>query len=76
MRAWQINERHYGALDGRYKKELEKEYGNHQVKLWRQSFDNPPPMLSYDDELHPRFDSLYADLPEQELRKLPTGESL
>lgn len=75
-RAWQLNERHYGALEGRYKKELESEFGSKQVKLWRQSYEHAPPSVSWDHEEHPRFDKLYADLSEQEKRLLPTGESL
>ena len=46
-RAWQLNERHYGVLEGKFKKELEVKFGSEQVKKWRQSYDNPPPMLTF-----------------------------
>jgi 2,3-bisphosphoglycerate-dependent phosphoglycerate mutase len=73
VRAWQLNERHYGALQGLNKAEMAVKFGEEQVKLWRRSYDVPPPPLSLDDERHPRFDRRYADLtPEQ----LPATESL
>ncbi len=72
-RAWQLNERHYGALQGLNKAEMAKKYGDAQVKLWRRSYDVPPPPLDLDDPRHPRFDRRYAGLtPEQ----LPRCESL
>lgn len=73
VRAWQLNERHYGALQGLNKAETAKEYGEEQVKIWRRSYDVPPPALDLNDERHPRFDRRYASLtPEQ----LPATESL
>ncbi|MBE7535042.1 MAG: 2,3-diphosphoglycerate-dependent phosphoglycerate mutase [Anaerolineales bacterium] len=73
VRAWQLNERHYGALQGLNKAETAREFGEEQVKIWRRSYDVPPPPLNLDDERHPRFDRRYADLtPEQ----LPAAESL
>lgn len=73
VRAWQLNERHYGALQGLNKAEMAVKFGEEQVKLWRRSYDVPPPALEWDDERHPRFDRRYADLtPEQ----LPATESL
>ncbi len=73
FRAWQLNERHYGALQGLNKAEMAVKYGEEQVKLWRRSYDVPPPALDWNDERHPRFDRRYADLkPEQ----LPATESL
>lgn len=73
VRAWQLNERHYGALQGLNKAEMAVKFGEEQVKLWRRSYDVPPPALSLDDERHPRFDRRYADLtPDQ----LPATESL
>ncbi len=73
VRAWQLNERHYGALQGLNKAEMAVKFGEEQVKLWRRSYDVPPPALDWDDERHPRFDRRYADLtPEQ----LPATESL
>lgn len=72
-RAWQLNERHYGALQGLNKAEMAEKYGDAQVKLWRRSYDVPPPPLDLDDPRHPRFDRRYAGLtPEQ----LPRCESL
>ncbi|HEX2996554.1 MAG TPA: 2,3-diphosphoglycerate-dependent phosphoglycerate mutase [Anaerolineales bacterium] len=71
--AWQLNERHYGALQGLNKAETAQKFGEAQVKVWRRSYDVPPPVLELDDERHPRFDPRYASLtPEQ----LPATESL
>jgi len=71
--AWQLNERHYGALQGLNKAETAEKFGEAQVKIWRRSYDVPPPVLELDDERHPRFDPRYASLtPEQ----LPSTESL
>jgi 2,3-bisphosphoglycerate-dependent phosphoglycerate mutase len=71
--AWQLNERHYGALQGLNKAETAQQFGEDQVKIWRRSYDVPPPSLKLDDERHPRFDPRYASLtPEQ----LPATESL
>jgi 2,3-bisphosphoglycerate-dependent phosphoglycerate mutase len=71
--AWQLNERHYGALQGLNKAETAQKFGEAQVKIWRRSYDVPPPVLELDDERHPRFDPRYASLtPEQ----LPATESL
>ncbi|MBI2332658.1 MAG: 2,3-diphosphoglycerate-dependent phosphoglycerate mutase [Chloroflexi bacterium] len=73
IRAWQLNERHYGALQGLNKAETAQEYGEDQVKVWRRSYDVPPPDLELTDERHPKFDRRYASLtPEQ----LPATESL
>jgi len=72
-RAWQLNERHYGALQGLNKAETAEKFGDAQVKLWRRSYDVPPPALDLNDERHPKFDPRYAGLtPEQ----LPATESL
>jgi 2,3-bisphosphoglycerate-dependent phosphoglycerate mutase len=72
-RAWQLNERHYGALQGLNKAEMAEKFGQEQVHLWRRSYDVPPPALDRDDERHPGFDRRYASLtPEQ----LPATESL
>ena len=71
--AWQLNERHYGALQGLNKSETAEKFGEAQVKLWRRSYDVPPPALEATDERHSRFDPRYASLtPEQ----LPATESL
>lgn len=73
MNAWQLNERHYGALQGLNKAETAEKFGEAQVKLWRRSYDVPPPALELNDERHPRFDPRYAALtPDQ----LPATESL
>lgn len=74
--SWKINERHYGSLEGLCKHETARKYGADQVKLWRQSYDNPPPFIAFEDEKHPRFDPLYADVLEAEYRRMPLGESL
>lgn len=72
-RAWQLNERHYGALQGLNKAETAEKFGDEQVHIWRRSYDVPPPALEPTDERHPRFDRRYAALtPEQ----LPATESL
>jgi 2,3-bisphosphoglycerate-dependent phosphoglycerate mutase len=71
--AWQLNERHYGSLQGLNKAEMAEKFGEAQVKIWRRNYDVPPPPLELDDERHPRFDPRYASLtPEQ----LPATESL
>jgi len=73
VRAWQLNERHYGNLQGLNKAEMAEKFGEEQVHVWRRSYDVPPPALEMDDERHPRFDPRYANLtPEQ----LPATESL
>src|SRR6185503_4641967 len=73
IRAWQVNERHYGSLQGLNKAEMAEKFGEAQVKIWRRSYDVPPPPLEWNDERHPRFDRRYASLtPEQ----LPATESL
>ena len=71
--AWQLNERHYGALQGLNKAETAEKFGEAQVKIWRRSYDVPPPALELDDERHPRFDPRYASLAPEEL---PATESL
>jgi 2,3-bisphosphoglycerate-dependent phosphoglycerate mutase len=73
IKAWQLNERHYGALQGLNKAEMAEKYGEAQVKIWRRSYDTPPPPLEPDDERHPRFDRRYAALTAEEL---PRTESL
>ncbi len=73
VRAWQLNERHYGSLQGLNKAEMAEKFGEAQVKIWRRSYDVPPPALALDDERHPRFDRRYAGLKPEEL---PATESL
>jgi 2,3-bisphosphoglycerate-dependent phosphoglycerate mutase len=72
-RSWRLNERSYGALQGRNKKETTDEFGADKVKVWRRSYDVPPPPLALDDERHPRFDPRYAGLPPD---VLPASECL
>ncbi len=62
-RHWRLNERHYGALQGLDKKQTTAEFGEAQVKVWRRSYDIPPPALERDDERHPVHDDRYRDLP-------------
>lgn len=71
--SWRLNERHYGALQGLNKAEMAAKYGEAQVKIWRRSYDVPPPALDWDDPRHPRFDRRYAALKPEEL---PACESL
>jgi 2,3-bisphosphoglycerate-dependent phosphoglycerate mutase len=71
--AWQLNERHYGSLQGLNKAEMAEKFGEAQVKIWRRSYDVPPPPLELDDERHPRFDPRYASLTSEQL---PATESL
>ena len=72
-KAWQLNERHYGALQGLNKAETAERFGEAQVKIWRRSYDVPPPPLGSEDERHPRFDRRYAAL---DAAQLPATESL
>jgi 2,3-bisphosphoglycerate-dependent phosphoglycerate mutase len=72
-RAWQLNERHYGALQGLNKAEMAEKFGEAQVKIWRRSYDVPPPPLDPGDPRHPRFDRRYASLSPAEL---PRSEAL
>ena len=70
---WRLNERHYGALQGLNKAETAARHGEDQVKIWRRSYDIPPPPLSPDDERYPGRDPRYADLKPGEI---PASESL
>jgi 2,3-bisphosphoglycerate-dependent phosphoglycerate mutase len=72
-RSWRLNERHYGALQGLDKAQMVEKHGAAQVKIWRRSYDVPPPALSWDDPQHPRFDPRYADV---DPSWLPAAESL
>jgi 2,3-bisphosphoglycerate-dependent phosphoglycerate mutase len=62
-RSWRLNERSYGALQGKDKAQTTAEFGADQVKVWRRSYDIAPPALDLDDERHPRFDPRYRSLP-------------
>ncbi|CAB4916164.1 unannotated protein [freshwater metagenome] len=61
-RSWRLNERHYGALQGKDKKQTLEQYGEEQFMLWRRSFDTPPPPIADDDEFSQVGDPRYADL--------------
>jgi 2,3-bisphosphoglycerate-dependent phosphoglycerate mutase len=72
-RHWRLNERHYGALQGKNKADTLKEFGEEQFLLWRRSYDTPPPPVERDDPRHPSHDPRYADLPPE---VLPATECL
>ena len=71
--SWRLNERHYGALQGLDKAQTTAKHGEAQVKIWRRSYDIPPPPLDENDERHPRHDPRYSQLPTS---VLPGTESL
>jgi len=71
-RSWRLNERHYGALQGKDKAATLKEYGEEQFQLWRRSFDVPPPAIADDDQYSQKNEAKYANLGEQ----LPMTECL
>ncbi|NUR56381.1 MAG: 2,3-diphosphoglycerate-dependent phosphoglycerate mutase [Acidobacteria bacterium] len=73
VKNWRLNERHYGALQGLNKAETAEKHGEAQVKIWRRSYDIPPPPLTPDDPRHPGRDPRYGDLTPAEL---PLTESL
>ena len=72
-KSWRLNERHYGALQGLDKAQTVEKHGEAQVKIWRRSYDIPPPPLSTDDERHPVHDPRYAGM---DPSLLPGTESL
>ncbi|MFG1929344.1 2,3-diphosphoglycerate-dependent phosphoglycerate mutase [Mycobacterium sp. NPDC048908] len=72
-RSWRLNERHYGALQGRRRSDVRKEFGVQIYADWRRSYHLAPPALPPDHPQHPRRDARYAALP---ARELPTTESL
>jgi 2,3-bisphosphoglycerate-dependent phosphoglycerate mutase len=71
--SWRLNERHYGALQGLNKAETAGKYGEAQVKIWRRSYDIPPPALRVDDLRYPGHDPRYQDL---DPRDIPLTECL
>jgi len=73
IKSWKLNERSYGALQGLNKAETAAKHGEAQTKIWRRSFDIPPPALTVDDERHPSHDPRYKDLKPADL---PLTESL
>ena len=73
IKSYTLNERHYGALQGLNKAEMAAKHGEEQVKIWRRSYDVPPPALDENDPRHPRFDVRYKDV---DPKLLPATESL
>jgi 2,3-bisphosphoglycerate-dependent phosphoglycerate mutase len=71
-RSWRLNERHYGALQGKDKAAVRDEFGDEQFMLWRRSYDQPPPPLADDDEYSQVGDPRYGDL----LESVPRSECL
>lgn len=72
-KTWRLNERHYGALQGLNKAETAAKHGEEQVKIWRRSYDTPPPAMESSDPRHPSHDPRYNDVPRNEL---PACEAL
>lgn len=70
---WRLNERHYGALQGLNKAETAARHGEEQVKIWRRSYDVPPPAMESSDPRHPTHDPRYKNI---EAALLPSNESL
>jgi 2,3-bisphosphoglycerate-dependent phosphoglycerate mutase len=73
VKSWRLNERHYGALQGLNKAETAEKYGADQVKVWRRSYDIPPPALDENDDRYPGKDPRYSHLDKKEI---PLTESL
>ncbi|WOO42484.1 2,3-diphosphoglycerate-dependent phosphoglycerate mutase [Rubellicoccus peritrichatus] len=67
IKHWRLNERHYGALQGLDKAETAAKHGEDQVKIWRRSYDVPPPPLEESDERNPALDARYVDVPDEDL---------
>ncbi len=72
-RSWRLNERHYGALQGRTRSAVRKEFGAELFGEWRRSYHLAPPAVGPGDPMHPRHDARYAELPPNDL---PASESL
>ena len=72
-RSWRLNERHYGSLQGLDKAQMTAQHGEAQVKVWRRSYDVPPPPMKKSDPAHPRHDRRYEDV---DRKLLPSTESL
>ena len=73
VKAWELNERHYGALQGLNKSETAEKYGEDQVKIWRRSYDVKPPALEETDKRHPKNDPMFRNV---DPKNLPANESL
>lgn len=72
-KSWRLNERHYGGLTGLDKAETAARHGEEQVKIWRRSYDTPPPMMEISDPRHPSHDKRYQNIKASDL---PSGEAL
>ena len=72
-KAWELNERHYGALTGLNKDEMIVKHGHEQVHIWRRSFDTPPPKMDLSNPHHPSKNKIYKNIPK---KKIPDSESL
>ena len=72
-KAWELNERHYGALTGLNKDEMINKHGSEQVHIWRRSFDIRPPKMDLSNPHHPAKNKIYKNIP---AKKIPTSESL
>jgi len=73
VNTWRLNERHYGGLQGLNKADTAAKYGDDQVKIWRRSYDIPPPVIDVSDPRHPSNDPMYKHVPKA---ALPGAESL
>lgn len=73
LKDWRLNERHYGGLQGLNKAETAAKHGEEQVKIWRRSYDTPPPVMETSDARHPSHDPRYKNIPRE---LLPSCESL
>lgn len=75
IKDWRLNERHYGGLQGLNKSETAKLHGEDKVKVWRRSYDIPPPVLDINDKRHPIHDKRYANVPKNLLpaTEVPSG---
>lgn len=67
VRDWRLNERHYGALQGLNKSQTAEKYGEQQVKVWRRSYDIPPPALEETDPRYPGHDPRYRSLTKEQI---------
>jgi len=67
VRDWRLNERHYGSLQGLNKSQTAEKYGEDQVKVWRRSYDVPPPKLEASDERNPENDLRYQDVKKKDI---------
>ena len=72
-KAWELNERHYGALTGLNKDEMINKHGSEQVHIWRRSFDIRPPKMDLSTPHHPAKNKIYKNIP---AKKIPDSESL